>query len=141
MNINNIGKNLRELREQQGFTQKELAEKVSISVSNITKYEKGQLEPSIERLFSLSKALNTSISSILNNESNSDTDKLLNSFKSDDFNKKDINNLTECIIIAVINKYNLDIDIKQLTAKNKNLIFDLASSTTKTVLKSLLKKQ
>lgn len=140
MNNINIGENLRRLREQQGLTQKQLAEKVGISVSNITKYEKNQLEPSIERLFSISEALNTSVSSILNNESYSDTDKLLTSFKTNDFNKHDIDALTECIILAVINKYNLDIDVKQLTKKNKNLIFNLASSTTKTFLESLLKK-
>ncbi|MFR2886622.1 MAG: helix-turn-helix domain-containing protein [Clostridium butyricum] len=140
MNTINIGENIKRLREQQGLTQKQLAEKVGISVSNITKYEKGQLEPSIERLTSLSKTLNTSVSDILTNNSDSDTDKLLNSFKKNDFNKHHIDNLTECIILAVINKYSLDVDIKQLTKKNKKLIFDLATNTTKTFLESLLKK-
>lgn len=140
MNTINIGEKLKRLREQQGLTQKQLAEKVSISVSNITKYEKGQLEPSIERLISLSEALNTSISNILTNSSNSDTDELLSSFKTNDFNKHNIDALTECIILAVINKYNLDINPKKLTSKNRSLIFNLASSTTKTFLESLLKK-
>ncbi|NAS19600.1 helix-turn-helix domain-containing protein [Clostridium butyricum] len=140
MNTINIGEKLKRLREQQGLTQKQLAEKVGISVSNITKYEKGQLEPSIERLISLSEALNTSISNILTNSSNSDTDELLSSFKTNDFNKHNIDALTECIILAVINKYNLDINPKKLTSKNRSLIFNLASSTTKTFLESLLKK-
>ena len=50
--------NLRELRKKQNLTQKELADRLSVSLSMVSRYELGQIEPSEERLKELAAALN-----------------------------------------------------------------------------------
>ena len=52
---------LRELRFDFGLTQRELAEKLSLTQTTIGKYERGELEPSIEVLKNLSGALECSV--------------------------------------------------------------------------------
>lgn len=52
---------LKELRIEYGLTQRELAEKLSLTQTTIGKYERGELEPSIEVLKKLSNTLECSI--------------------------------------------------------------------------------
>lgn len=61
-------KNLKKIREMLGLSQKELAEKLNVHVSLISKWEKGERRPSAELLFELSKILGLSIDFILNYE-------------------------------------------------------------------------
>lgn len=56
---------LRSLRKENGFTQGELADKVGIGQSFISKIEKGHLEPSLATLGRLAKVLGTDIKSLL----------------------------------------------------------------------------
>lgn len=65
---NNIGEKITSLRRVLGITQKELAEKIGLTASTITKYEKGTLEPNIDTLNKISEALNVSISDIIDND-------------------------------------------------------------------------
>ena len=59
---------IKELREELGISQKELAEKMQVSPTNIYNYETGRTEPSIEVLLKLSKILNTSVDYLIGNE-------------------------------------------------------------------------
>ncbi len=56
---------LRTLRKEKGLTQGELANKVNIGQSFISKIEKGHLEPSLSTLGRIAKVLDTDIKSLL----------------------------------------------------------------------------
>lgn len=58
---------LKLLREDKGFTQKDLAEALSITVSTISHYENGTREPSIEILIQMSKILGVSVDYLIGN--------------------------------------------------------------------------
>ncbi len=52
---------LRELREERGFSQKELATKLGVSPTNIYNYEVGRTEPSIDMLIKLAQVFDVSV--------------------------------------------------------------------------------
>lgn len=52
---------LKHLRESAKMTQKELADKLGISPSNVSKYEMGTLEPGVEILLAYSKFFDVSV--------------------------------------------------------------------------------
>ena len=56
-----FGANLKTLRTEAGLTQQQLATMVDVAKSNISKYEKGTLEPNLETLKKLSDALDAPI--------------------------------------------------------------------------------
>lgn len=55
------GKTIRELREKQKLTQKELAEKINVSDKAVSKWETGKGLPDVAIVEELAKALGTSI--------------------------------------------------------------------------------
>lgn len=57
-----IGEKIRQFRLDAGLTQKQLGEKAGIAEPTIRKYELNKLNPKIETLAKISKALNISIS-------------------------------------------------------------------------------
>lgn len=61
----NFGKVLKELREEKKMTQEELGLLLKLSKSNISKYEAGSLQPSIEVLSFLSDYFNVSLDYLL----------------------------------------------------------------------------
>lgn len=119
MNNINIGENIRKLRKEACMTQKELADALQISVSNVTKYEKGQLEPNLTIIYKLCEVFNVSFDELLNSD-------IKPSILADDF------------INFVIHKYKLDININNISAKDKELILNLATATSKVFLSSLI---
>lgn len=120
MNNTTIGENIRRLRKEANITQKELADKLEISVSNVTKYEKGQLEPNLAILKKICEIFNISANELLNADTSS-------SILSDNF------------INFVIRKYKLDINVEDISDKDKELILNLATATSKVFLSSLIK--
>lgn len=60
-----LGKNIKNRREEIGLTQQELAEKVNVDRSMISKLEKNKTLPSISTLESLAQALKMSISELI----------------------------------------------------------------------------
>lgn len=60
-----IGERLARLRKERGYTQKELAQKISIKQALISKYEKEKLRLSAEMLLRFSEALKVSADDIL----------------------------------------------------------------------------
>ena len=62
------GSKLKKLRENQGLLQKELADKIGISLSSISMYERGERQPDNDTLKKLSQYFNVSIDYLLDNE-------------------------------------------------------------------------
>lgn len=115
----NIGENIKKLREQQGLTQRQLGERVRISISNITKYERGQLEPNLAIIKKLCATFNVSADELLNSDTKSST-------------------LTDDFINFVIHEYKLDINVNDISDKDKELLLNLATATSKVFLSSLI---
>lgn len=63
---------LKELRKERGYTQKELAEKIGVDTSSISKYEKGVAVPSFDVVKKTAKVLGVSIDSLFDNEMEAD---------------------------------------------------------------------
>jgi len=59
--MNNLSKNIKFLRKQQGLSQEEFALKVGLNRGNIASYEKGNAEPKMESLLTIAKYFNTSV--------------------------------------------------------------------------------
>jgi transcriptional regulator with XRE-family HTH domain len=57
----NIGTTIKELRQQQGIKQKNLAERCNITPSYLSQIEKNQKEPTLSVLKSISEVLDTSL--------------------------------------------------------------------------------
>ncbi|MBV7275441.1 helix-turn-helix transcriptional regulator [Clostridiaceae bacterium UIB06] len=73
MSINNVGERIKILRKKSELTLKDLSEKANISVSFLSDIENGRSHPSLERLDSIAKALNTSTSYLLDESKNEAT--------------------------------------------------------------------
>ena len=60
-----IGDNIKRIRELEGITQEELADRVCVSQYSISSYEKGKTSPTVTVLFRLAKALDIPVASLL----------------------------------------------------------------------------
>ncbi len=65
-----FGERLKHLRNQKGWTQKELASKVEIGFSQFNKYEMGLHIPSLEKLIQLAELLDSTLDYLLTGDSN-----------------------------------------------------------------------
>ena len=63
-----IAANIRRLREQQGWIQKQVAAELGIGYSNYNKMENGAREPSVDELQKLAKLYNITVDELLNPE-------------------------------------------------------------------------
>lgn len=63
-----IGRKIRRIREIQGFSQEEVAEKLSMSPNGYGKIERDEVSVNHERLEKISKVLNTTVSNLLAND-------------------------------------------------------------------------
>ncbi len=61
----NFGSKIKKLREDKEFTQKQMAEMLGVSKSNVSKYEANSVEPNIDILTSYSSIFNVSIDYLL----------------------------------------------------------------------------
>ncbi len=68
MNAFDVGKFISELRKEEGLTQKELAEKLSVTDKAVSKWETGKCYPDIEMIEKISKIFDVSINEILSGE-------------------------------------------------------------------------
>ncbi len=57
---------LKEIRKQQGISQNELANRVGIHVTNISRYERGENKPTTQVLSLMANVLNTSVDFLMN---------------------------------------------------------------------------
>ncbi|MDU1442082.1 MAG: helix-turn-helix transcriptional regulator [Clostridium cochlearium] len=60
-----IGSKIKELRESKGLTQKELGKRIGVTAVTITRYERGDRNPSIEMLNKIADALNVPLSDLI----------------------------------------------------------------------------
>lgn len=141
----NIGEKIKMLRKEKKLTQKELAKEIGVTASTVTKYENGQLEPNIEVLNRISNIFRISISALVEDDYSrkefSTEPEFLSLYElvnSKEITEETIDKLTKCIIRAVINKYNLNIDINKIDDSDKKLIFNLASSSVKVFIEDLI---
>ncbi|MDK0980677.1 helix-turn-helix transcriptional regulator [Clostridium perfringens] len=67
----NIGDKIKAIRKERGLTQKEFAKKINKSERMIQKYENSEVEPRIEVLREITKALDISFSELINPKNSS----------------------------------------------------------------------
>ena len=60
-----LGENVRKIRELKGFSQQNLADEIKVDQKTISRIEKGELSPKFETLVAISKALAVSLSQLL----------------------------------------------------------------------------
>lgn len=75
-----LGDNLRNLRETNGLTQKQMAEILSVSKSNVSKYESDDVEPNINTLKQYASYFNVTTDVLLGLNSNLDENNCYNYF-------------------------------------------------------------
>lgn len=145
--MNTLGEKIKTFRKSNNLTQKELALKIGVTASTVTKYENGQLEPNIDILNKISNIFNISVSNLIDDNYSrkefSTESEFLNFYEllnSKEIADETISELTKFIILAVINKYNLNIDINQIDDSDKKLIFNLASSSVKVFIENLINR-
>lgn len=141
--MNSIGEKIKTLRKEKKLTQKELANKIDIAPSTITKYENNQLEPNLEILKKICIIFNISLSDLFNETNSNDKINFLYDLSNEKFNSTDIScdtidKLTEYLILTVINKSQLDINIENINDTDKKLMFKVASSTIETFIRHLI---
>jgi repressor LexA len=100
----NIGDNIKSIRQQKGFTQKELAAKAHISRSYLADLENNRYNPSIDTLESISKALETSLINLMENKFNKtlDINQLKESVSIYDAINKDMSNVINIPIVGIV---------------------------------------
>ena len=68
MNVKRVGEFIKQKRKEKKLTQKELAEKLSITDRAISKWERNEAKPDIDKLIAISKLFNVSIDYLLSYE-------------------------------------------------------------------------
>jgi len=76
--MNNVGKNIRRLRQKKGWTLVQIAEKVQVSVPAFSKIETGPTDINMSRLKQLAEIFGVSILDILYDEGENPQDELMN---------------------------------------------------------------
>lgn len=61
----NIGMNIRRLREERGFTQEKLAERLNVSFQAVSAWEREEYKPDLDNLIKLTEILDVSLSAIV----------------------------------------------------------------------------
>lgn len=54
------------IRKKQGLTQSDLAQLVGLGMNSIARYERGEVQPSIEKAVAIAKALKVNVTELLN---------------------------------------------------------------------------
>lgn len=99
MNQEKIGNFLKKLREEKGWTQEELADKLNVVREAISRWERGKGIPEITSLDNLSKIYNVSIEEILSGECNPKENITLKLYENQNKLKK---KLTICILVVLL---------------------------------------
>ncbi len=61
----NVGENIKAARKAAGFTQVELAERLGVYQKDISRWEKGEIQPSLGTFADICRALNASADAML----------------------------------------------------------------------------
>ncbi len=68
MDYKTMGKNIAEIRSKNHLTQEQLAEKINVSTVFISQIETAVRKPSLETIYKLSIALNTTVDTLIGND-------------------------------------------------------------------------
>ena len=99
-------KRIVKLRKEQGFTQQSLADKISLHVSQIKRYESGVAQPTLETLVRIAKALRVSLDELVFDKNDFDLDdKLKQLFLAVEQLKEDEQTIIREMIDGMIIKY------------------------------------
>jgi transcriptional regulator with XRE-family HTH domain len=60
-----LGENIRKIRELKGFSQQNLADEINVDQKTISRIEKGELSPKFEVIVGIAKVLSVSLSQLL----------------------------------------------------------------------------
>ncbi|SIT91598.1 helix-turn-helix domain-containing protein [Pontibacter indicus] len=63
--IKSVGENIRQIRISKSLSQEEVAYEADIPVNQIGRIERGEINPTISTLYVISKALSTSLASLV----------------------------------------------------------------------------
>lgn len=77
--MNELGNNIRRLREQSGMSQDELAERLSCTRQTVSNYERGVSEPDLESIRKMADIFNCDINELINGENKKDKKKMISS--------------------------------------------------------------
>ena len=111
---NNFSKNLKYLRESKGMSKSDLAKRMKISQSTISRWENNEMGITIGNAYDLANVLNISIADLIGKDLTSE---------------KDFNELNEYDVL--FNKY------KELTPEDKELIKNIIEMRKKQIDKDL----
>ena len=115
MEDNYFGKKLKNLRESNGFSQRTLADKLSIHFTQIARYESGKQMPTAKNKLKIAELFNVSVAQLLNNNSNVFTDKELDSELLELFKAvQNFDTETKQTIIDVIRAFKLQYNIDNI---------------------------
>ena len=105
----NFSEKLKELRKARGMTQREVAEKIDVSISMYSKYEQGLNYPSEVTLLSLTNFFNVSINEFIFKDSLSN---IIKEFKNEE-NDKEIEQLNDLKLLDFLEEYfNFEIEYR-----------------------------
>jgi methanogenic corrinoid protein MtbC1 len=93
--MNELGRNIKHLRSQEKYSQKELAELLGVSQTSVAHYEAGTRQPTIETLMALSQIFNETIDVLVGH-----THEVFEGIESDVDEKK----IIELMVASLINK-------------------------------------
>ena len=111
-----LKKRLYDLRVDGDMTQYELAERLNLKASAVSKYEKGITEPSISTLIKIAEIFNCSVDYLLGLSDDK------NRYSSKKFTLKEVNIITRYRELSLENQIRIDERINALLDK-QNLIF------------------
>ena len=104
MDINKFGLFIKKLRVDNGLTQEELAQKIPIDRTAVSKWERGVTMPDSSSLLRLSKIFNVTINDLLNGDyvNKNDEKVIVNLYETNYKNKKIIKIISFLMILLVI---------------------------------------
>ena len=89
-----LGENVRRHRNQRGFTQEQLAERVTLTRTSIVNIEQGRQHPPLHLLFQIAKALKVPVQVLIPEETEFVIDTVLDEATLKDVSDKDKSKLT-----------------------------------------------
>lgn len=106
MNNKEIGKKIKSIRQSQGLSREQLAEKLNVTKYAIINYEQGQRGASIKILNKIAEALGVPLNELLDtNATTNDIEKKIGTSLNEGDKKKVVNNFTEVVEILDWNDF------------------------------------
>ena len=106
MNSKEIGKKIKSIRQSQGLSREQLAEKLNVTKYAIINYEQGQRGASIKILNKIAEALGVPLNELLGtNATTNDIEKKIGTSLNEGDKKKVVNNFTEVVEILDWNDF------------------------------------